>query len=153
VLRRKLLQALVTTVISGVCVIAAAQPAHAEVVIQPGASGHACSGYRYITSTLYFQACAWASGGSSPRVWFTGHFGNTSGRVVAIDDVSLGYYRNGNFTLCEVFQQYLTVPAHGVRATTDRCYVPRARSAYQAWISPIYREIGYEKLSPTIQVL
>src|SRR5689334_6645968 len=92
--KRKLLQALMATVIGGAGILATAQPAQASVVIQPGASGHACSPYLYITPTLYYQACAWASGGSEPRVWFTGHFGNSGARAVTIPEVRLGSFVN-----------------------------------------------------------
>jgi len=152
-LKRKLLQALMATVIGGAGILATAQPAQAAVVIEPGASGHACSAYQNITSTLYFQACAWASGGSTPRVWFTGHFGNRGDRAVTIAEVRLGSFVNTRRLNCPNIHRNFTVPAGGVKATNDQCYYPRESAAYQAWVWASYGGSGSEQWSPTIQVL
>jgi len=153
-LKRKLMRALLAAVIGGAGVIATAQPAQAAVVIPRGASGHACSAYQYITSTLYFQACAWASGGREPRVWFTGHFGNRGRNNVTLPFVSMGFYENGQFENCSGVEQDFTIPAGIVRPTGDGCWIPRIRAAaYQAWIQPEYNRNYYPQLSPTIQVL
>jgi hypothetical protein len=154
-LKRKLLRALVVAMLSGVGVLAAAQSAQASVTVPPGASGSTCSGYQWINLNVFYQACAWASGGSSPRVWFTAHFGNSGNSSFSVDQVDLGFWRNGSFVYCFP-QNNIVVPARGYKASTDQCYVPRRRAAYAAAISVTDSTIedDYEggATSPTLQV-
>jgi hypothetical protein len=74
-LRRRLLQALVTLVVAAVCSLVAAQPASADVVIPAGRSGSACSNYINVNANLFFQVCAWTSWTPpNSRIWFTEPF-------------------------------------------------------------------------------
>jgi hypothetical protein len=155
--KRRRWQAL-AAVISGVLVTAAAQPANASVVVPPGVAGHTCGGYSYITPTVYYQACTWTSVGTSPLIWFTAHFGNTGASKHTIPNVEINYYRagqeyncNGGDTEYPAYNYGLVVPAHGIAASTDACFVRRHSGAYQAnvWV---FDSPGSHLLSPTLQV-
>jgi hypothetical protein len=154
VLKRRFRQALVALTLSATGVIVAAAPAQASVVVQPHASGNACSDYKYITSTLYFQACVWASGGvPEERVWFTGHFGNTANSAVRVNGVDLSFYQSGEHDTCNYSGGAFVLAAHSIRASADDCFIPRARSAFQADVQASYGGRWYEQVSPTLQVL
>jgi hypothetical protein len=154
--RRKGLKAAVALMLGFGGVFAAVQPASAAVVVPAGESGSACSGYTYINSarTLYFQTCAWASWNPpNSRIWFTVHFGNSSGTDAKIDKTEIGYHISGSARQGCINQYSIEVPAHSVKASVDKCWFNREQAAVQA--SAIVHEGSYTSpavLSPTLQV-
>jgi hypothetical protein len=155
--RRKGLQAAIALLLGFGGVFAAIQPANAAVVVPAGESGNACSGYTYINSarTLYFQTCAWASWNPpNSRMWFTVHFGNSSGSQAKIDKTEIGYHINGSARIGCRIQYSIVIPAHSVKASTDDCWFNREQAAVQS--SAIVHEGSYTSpavLSPTLQIL
>src|SRR5262245_48213268 len=93
---RRVLQALAGVAVAAITLAVTPTSAMADKVIPVGASGSACSENEKITTNtaVYWQTCAWVSGGASPRVWFTVHLGNNSGRDVRIDKVDVNYQIN-----------------------------------------------------------
>lgn len=148
---KRTIRSLVAVLLGGVATLAAAQPAFAAVTVPAGQAGHACSGYTDL-GDVQFQACAWASGGASPEVWFTGHFKNElPANLISPLKVKVGFYRTGTYYYC--FDQ-LVVNSHGtVTATWDTCSIVRSPAAYQAKIE-IEGGTGTAPtaLSPTIVV-
>jgi hypothetical protein len=156
-MKRLWLQGVAALLLSCVGLVVAVQPANAaSVTVPPGKSGSACSAYQEIGDfhQMYWQDCAWASGGSEPRVWFTAHFGNRTDQGLYIFGINIGYAKSGKtYRRCYV-QTDLYVPAHSVVASSDACQFPRAKAAYQAVVSIQYDAGPYKPdvLSPTLQV-
>lgn len=152
-IKRRFLQTLVATMVTGLALTVAAQPATAATVVQPGASGSTCSVNEDITTNrnIYWQVCTWASGGTSPRVWFTAHFGNRGGTDVRIDLIDIDFNYEGDEYECNV-EQALWVRAHSTAPSVDHCWFDRSAGAWQAAI--LVDEGTYEKrrLSPTLHV-
>jgi hypothetical protein len=147
------LRALLAMVIGGATIMVAATPASATVPVPHGQSGHACSAYKDITANVFWQACAWASTGPSPRVWFTAHFGNRGAVAFSVDEVHLGFTWNRVLLDCFV-QRGLVVPARGYAATVDTCWMsrPRQGGAFAASIAVYDGGYAARQSSPTLQV-
>jgi hypothetical protein len=148
--KRKLPQALIAIVMALFGTFIAAQPASAATVIPVGEAGHACGGYKY-ESVIKWQGCAWASwnpSGGGSRLWFTGHFANSSSVNLGLS-AEVGYYENGQYHYCYTTNaNTFIVPAGGTRATSSElCWIPRRRTAVQAAIV-----FTAQALSPTLQV-
>jgi hypothetical protein len=146
-LKSAILRRVVAVLLGGVVTLAAAQPAFAAVSIPAGQAGHACGDYADLASDIQFQACAWASTGSTPRIWFTGHFRNQMPiNVLTKAQVKIGYYKAGTYHYCAT--ETLLLFGGKVHATSDHCFITRQGGAYQAKI-----EVGSSTaLSPTIVV-
>ncbi|HVK23879.1 MAG TPA: hypothetical protein VM677_21200 [Actinokineospora sp.] len=131
--------------------------AHAANPVPPGGSGNVCGNYQYVTvnPNRYWQVCAWAD---NNEVYFTVHFGNTSGSTWYVDDIDLYYARSGNFYNCPASQgsglyYNFPVPANSTAQTlTNKCAIPRTSAAYAAYAWVTDGTYSKEWNSPTLQV-
>jgi hypothetical protein len=154
---RRWLRAILVTVVTSLAVVFGAQPAMAIAIVEPGKSGHICGDYFPITSTLKYQLCTWASAnGNQSRIWFTAHFSNRGASEEFVYYIDIAYRKNGSSLLrCRgrtVEENQLLVPARGVRATTDDCWIPRAPGAYQADVFVVDPPYNDDNFSPTLNV-
>jgi hypothetical protein len=152
------LRAAVATIVTGVVLVFGGQPAMAAAVVQPGKAGNICGEYYSITSTLKYQLCTWASAnGSQSRIWFTAHFSNSGNSAAYIDLIDIGYRSNGSTEtlLCRdrfIRQFDARVPARGVMASTDLCWIPRVPGSYQADVLVTDGSYYGIRFSPTLNV-
>ncbi|MFB9684286.1 hypothetical protein [Amycolatopsis plumensis] len=127
---RKIVSALVAIVVAASGLVLGSGVAAADVVVAPGATGHVCSGYKYMPNPkLYWQSCAWAD---NNEVWFTVHFGNATDSAWTVSATGIDYYMSGQFHVgCTIYD--FVVPAHSVKGTpSNYCAYSRKRAAYQS---------------------
>ncbi len=123
-------KALIAGVVGVSATLVPTGPAQAAVIVPPGGSGHACSGYQVINSNVKWQTCAWAD---NNEVYFTVNFANSGGSTFTADGaVLIDYIRNGTKILCaEGVVLAFQVPPNSTKGTpTALCAIPRVRAAY-----------------------
>jgi hypothetical protein len=152
---RRVVSKLLVLPLAIVGVVGSPGVASAAVIVPPGAAGHTCSEYQYVTAQHYWQTCAWAD---YQYVWFTVNFGNTGSSDWHPYVVYVNYIKSGVDYQCYLGwwpEGSFDVPANSVKSTPrSACVITRVPGAYASdgHVGDVNPSYGVTAHSPTLQV-